>query len=538
MKKSLLLPGRFAVSFMTFLIFLTSVQVGFSQNEGGNNMVTIGILLILAVLAIGVIVIASSNAVHAIAVAKNPKHHTVVEIENGELQSVPHFKIKRGMDIILKGESDSHVEDLHTSRYAIQPINFNNILPIPKIVVEDGTDVLAGDPLFFDKKHPDIFFVAPVSGEMTGIVRGPKRAIHQVVILADREIKYKKLNSPDLETADRATLRDFLKKNGGWPLFKQRPFNIIPDSDGDPRDIFISGFDSSPLAGDMQIKIDGRYDAMQKGIDVLQKLTDGKVYLGLDGRQNVALPHQMTTLTGVEKNYFSGPHPCGNVGIQISSVAPIKKDDVVWTIGVQELITLGNMFLLDRYDAQRVINVAGNGATEPHYIRTYAGADLSEVDTESFNDPSIRVISGSVLHGNKKDDNPFLDFYSNQVTIIPEGDQYEMFGWLIPQTMRPSASPSYPTTLFKDIKYNVDTNTHGEKRAFVMTGQYEDVLPMDTYPQLLFKAILTQNIDRMEGLGIYELVEEDVALCEFVCTSKQPIQKILREGLDYMLLEA
>ena len=182
--------------------------------------------------------------------------------------------------------------------------------------------------------------------------------------------------------------------------------------------------------------------------------------------------------------------------------------------------------------------MAGNGATEPHYIRTYAGADLSEVDTESFNDPSIRVISGSVLHGNKKDDNPFLDFYSNQVTIIPEGDQYEMFGWLIPQTMRPSASPSYPTTLFKDIKYNVDTNTHGEKRAFVMTGQYEDVLPMDTYPQLLFKAILTQNIDRMEGLGIYELVEEDVALCEFVCTSKQPIQKILREGLDYMLLEA
>ena len=538
MKKSLLLPGRIAVKFMTFLFILTSVEAGFSQNNASNNMVTIGVLLILAVLVIGVVVIASSNAIYAIAVNKNPKHHTVVQSEDGELKNVPHFKIKKGMDILLKGESESRVEDIHTSRYGIQPINFHNILPIPKIMVEEGTEVLAGDPLFFDKKHPDIFFVAPVSGEMTGIIRGPKRAIHQVVVLADREIKYKKLNSPDLDSVDRATLREFLKKNGGWPLFKQRPYNILPDSEGDPRDIFISIFDSSPLAGDMQKKIDGRYDAIQKGIDVLNKLTDGQVYLGLDGRNNVGLPHQMTSLTGVEKHYFSGPHPCGNVGIQIYNTAPIKKGDVVWTIGVQELITLGNMFLLDRYDARRVINIAGTGTNDPRYVRTYQGADLSEVEADAYNDPSIRVISGNVLFGNKKVDNPFLDFYSHQLTVIPEGDQYEMLGWLIPQSMRPSASHSYPNFLFKDFKYNVDTNTHGEKRAFVMSGQYEAVLPVDTYPQHLFKGILTQNIDVMEGLGIYELVEEDVALCEFVCTSKQPIQRILREGLDYMLLEA
>lgn len=538
MKKTSLLPNRFAVSFWTFLFFLTSIQDGFSQTTGGDNMVTIGILMILGVLVIGVVVIASSNAVHAIAVSRMPKYQTMERGKNDEVESLPHHKIRKGMNIMLKGESESRIEDVHTSRYAILPINFHNILPIPKVVVEEGGEVLAGTPLFYDKQHPEVFFVSPVSGEMAGIVRGPKRAIHQVIILADRELKYKKLNSPDLNTSDRATIREFLKKNGGWPLFRQRPYGIIPDNEGDPRDIFISSFDSSPLSGDMSIKIDGRYQAMQKGIEALQKLTDGTIYLGLDGRKGKELPQQLTDLTGVEKHYFSGPHPCGNVGIQIYNIAPIKKDDIVWTIGVQELITLGNMFLLDRYDAQRVVNIAGNGAADPRYIRTYIGVDLNEVDAVAFDDPDVRVISGSVLHGNKKGENHFLDFYAHQVTIIPEGNQYEMLGWLIPQSMRPTASHSYPNFLFKDLKYNVDTNTHGEKRAFVMTGQYEEVLPMDTFPQHLFKGILAQDIDRMEGLGIYELVEEDVALCEFVCTSKQPVQKILREGLDYMLREA
>ena len=538
MEKILLLPKRFAVSLTTFLLFLTSIQFGFSQNNSDGNMVTVGILLILAVLVIGVVAVASSNVVRVAALQKVPAYQKVQSAENGDPEVIPHYKIRKGLDILLQGESADRVEDIHTSRYALQPINFHNILPIPKLVVEEGAEILAGDPLFYDKKHPDVFFVSPVSGEMAGIVRGPKRAIHEVIVLADRDVQYRKLNSPDLETADRTTIRSFLKKNGGWPLFRQRPYNILPSNEGDPRDIFISTFDSAPLAGDMALKIDGRYSALQKGIDVLNKLTDGSVYLGLDGRPQANHSVELLNLSGVKKYFFSGPHPCGNVGFQINHIAPIKKGDTVWTIGIQELITLGNMFLLDRYDAARVINISGNGTADPRYIRTYLGADLSEIVDSEFSDPKIRVISGNVLHGNKKGENPFLDFYSHQVTVIPEGDEYEMFGWLIPQSFRPTASPSFPNYLFKDMKYNVDTNTHGERRAFVMTGQYEDVLPMDTYPQLLFKAILTQNIDRMEGLGIYELVEEDVALCEFVCTSKQPIQKILREGLDYMLLEA
>lgn len=538
MRRTILPSNGSAVSIMTIMVFLASVQSGFSQSAVENDMVTIGLMLILIVLIIGAVAIASSNVIRLAVQVKNPKYQKGYKDEEGGDSPLHAHRIKKGMDILLKGESDKTIAEVHTSRYAIQPFNFHNIAPIPKVVVEEGVEVLAGDPLFYDKQHPDIFFVSPVSGEMAGIVRGAKRAINQVIVLADREIRYKKLNSPDLATSDRATIREFLKKNGGWPLFRQRPFNIFPDNEGDPRDIFISTFETAPLAGDMTFKIDGRYAAIQKGVDVLNKLTDGTVFMGMDGRKGVEIPRELTEINGVEMHSFNGPHPCGNVGIQIHHIAPIKKDDVVWTIGVQELITLGNMFLLDAFDAQRIINIAGNGSDNPHYVKTYLGADLSEINPAAFDDPSNRVISGHVLHGNKKGENPFLDFYSQQVTIIPEGDQYEMFGWLIPQTMRPSASHSYPNFLFKGIKYNVDTNKHGEKRAFVMTGQYEEVLPVDTYPQHLFKAIVTQDIDRMEGLGIYELVEEDVALCEFVCTSKQPIQRILREGLDYMLFEA
>ncbi|MBY5957252.1 Na(+)-translocating NADH-quinone reductase subunit A [Membranicola marinus] len=500
-------------------------------------MVTIGLLLILIVLIIGAVAVASSNVIQIAVQSKQTNYHKDYSEEDG-LPSRQVHQLKKGMDILLKGASKNKFTEVHTSRYALQPFNFHNIAPIPKVVVEDGGEVLAGDPLFYDKQHPDVFFVSPVSGEMAGIVRGAKRAVNQVIVLADREIKYKKLNSPDLKSSDRLTIREFLKKNGGWPLFRQRPFNILPDNEGDPRDIFISTFDTAPLAGAMSAKIDGRYEAIQKGVEVLHKLTDGKVYMGIDGRKDAELPRELTEINGVEYHAFDGPHPCGNVGVQIHHIDYIKKGDIVWTIGVQELITLGNMFLLDIYDAQRVINISGNAAHDPHYVKTYLGADLSEIVPESFDDPGIRVISGHVLHGNKKGENPFLDFYTQQVTIIPEGDQYEMFGWLVPQSMRPSASHTYPNFLFKDMKYNVDTNKHGEKRAFVMTGQYEEVLPVDTYPQQFFKGIVTQDIDRMEGLGIYELVEEDVALCEFVCTSKQPLQRILREGLDYMQYEA
>jgi len=523
------------LSTLTFSLIINSSAYG--QSLSDSDLVSVGLLAILIILILAAVAIAGNSLVSMAAVRSKSDYKTVPSPAN-DGKEYPLHTFKKGMDISIKGESEPKVIDKHTSRYGIQPINFHNLQPIPKLVLEDGDEVLAGDPLFFDKRFPDVFFVSPVSGEMAGIVRGAKRAITQVMVLADKEIRHRKLNSPDLATVDRETLREFLKKNGGWPLFLQRPYNIIPDVNETPRDIFVSTFDTAPLAGDMEIKIDGRYDAIQKGVEVLQKLTDGKVYFGMDGRENANVPKELLDIEGVEKHFFRGPHPSGNVGFQINAIDPIKKGDVVWTIGVQELITLGNMFLLDIYDATRVINISGHAAVNPQYVRLISGADLGEVVPEEMADEDIRVISGSVLFGTKKGENPFLDFYSSQVTIIPEGNEYEMLGWLIPHTLRPTASPTFPYKLLPNLTYNVDTNTHGERRAFVMTGQYEELLPMDTYPQHLFKAIITHDIDRMEGLGIYELVEEDVALCEFACTSKQPLQAILREGLDFMLNEA
>lgn len=506
---------------LTLSLYLLSAAPLFGQSSVDNDMVSIGLLAILVVLILAAVAIAGSSLVSVAAFQGKNKYKTI-EREGSE-EEIPFHNLKKGMDILLNGASEVKMTEWHTSRYAMQPTNFHNLQPIPKVVPADGDELLAGDPLFFDKRFPDVLFVSPVSGEMAGIIRGAKRSITQVTVLADKEIRHRKLNSPNLETTDRETLREFLKKNGGWPLFLQRPYNIIPGVDSVPRDIFVSTFDTSPLAGDMSVKIDGRYDAIQKGVEVLQKLTDGKIYFGMDGRKGSEVPTELMNIKGVEKHFFSGPHPCGNVGIQICAIKPIKKGETVWTIGIQELITLGNMFLLDIYDATRVVNVAGNAAKDPSYIKVQAGADLSEIFPEETADPNIRVISGSVLHGTKKAENPFLDFYSSQVTIIPEGKEYEMFGWLIPHTLRPTASGTYPYKLIPNLTYNVDTNTHGERRAFVMTGQYEELLPVDTYPQQLFKAIITQDIDRMEGLGIYELVEEDVALCEFACTSKQPL---------------
>lgn len=517
-------------------IIVLSSQMALAQTGKDGNVVTIGVILILGALVLGAVAVVGNSMVQVLSVKVG--NNTNGKVQDEVLESSKNHVLKKGLDIKLKGESAPEITEFHSSRYAVMPVNFNNIAPIPKMLVEVGQEVKAGQPLFYDKGHPNVNFVAPVSGELVEVKRGPKRSIAQVIILADKEVEFKALNSPNIEEVDRAELREFLKVNGGWPLFKQRPFNILPDVDEEPRDIFISGFDTAPLAGDMAMKINGRFDAMQEGINVLNKLTDGKVYMGLDGRENAAIPAELDRMHGVDIHYFDGPHPAGLVGIQIHHIKPINAGDVVWTIGVQELITLGNMFLKDEYRADRVFNVAGTATEKSGYFQTYSGADLKEILSDELADDSKRVITGNVLNGiAKNEDNAFLDFYKDQVTCIVEGNEYEMFGWIVPQTMRPSASRTYPNFLFKDFKYQVDTNTHGEKRAFVVTGQYESVLPVDTYPQYLFKSILTKHVENMEGLGIYELVEEDVALCEFVCTSKQPLQKILREGLDFMLKE-
>jgi len=442
-------------------------------------------------------------------------------------------RLTKGHDIRLEGEAAAKVADATgVTRYAVQPPNVIGIQPIPKLEVEIGASVKAGDPIFYDKLMPEVKFVAPVSGEVIAVNRGAKRAITEVVILADREQQYRKLDTPNLHTASRSELMDFLMGSGIWPFIRQRPFNVLPTPGQAPRDIFVSTFDTAPLAPDLNIVVAGREAAFQKGIDVLARLTDGEVHLGLDGRGKTKPADAFLNASNARKYFFTGAHPAGNVGIQIHHIAPVGGHDTVWTLGVQEVITLGNMFLTGHFDTSRVIALTGAELKDPHYVRTYAGANVGELLAGNLASDHVRYISGDVLSGEAKAADGFLNLHDDQVTVIEEGDYYELFGWLLPLSARPSISRTFPNFLFPDQQFKANTNTHGEKRAFVVTNDYEEVMPMDIYTQQLMKAIVVSDFEKMEGLGILELVEEDVALCEFVCVSKQPLQQILRQGLD------
>lgn len=439
--------------------------------------------------------------------------------------------LTKGHDIKLEGAATGGVSQANVTRFALNPKNFHGMSPIPKVEVEVGMEVKAGDPLFFDKKRPEIHYVSPVSGEVVEIRRGEKRSISDIVILADKEMKYRKQHVPDIYKTDRAGIVSFMLSSGLWPLINERPFDMVPDINSVPVNIFISTFDTAPLAPDNNLFVEGNEEAWQKGLSVLALLTSGKVHIGLDARGKTAPAKAFTESYSVEKHWFKGPHPAGNVGIQIHHVAPIRGHERVWTLGVQEVVTIGRMFLTGEYHADRVVALTGAELSNPCYVRTKQGASIDELVKNNLTGDNVRLVSGDVLSGKQTAADGFLGFRDDQITVLKEGNDYELFGWLLPLAPRPSISGTIPS-YGKDFNFTANTNTHGEKRAIVVSGQYESVLPMDIYPQHLVKAILTNNIEKMEALGLNELTEEDVALCEFVCTSKNPVQAIIRQGLD------
>ncbi|MEM9547502.1 MAG: Na(+)-translocating NADH-quinone reductase subunit A [Bacteroidota bacterium] len=530
------------------LLFLS--QFSFAQSGGGSNYLLISLIAIGVVLLVFAVL---SLADHLIQIegkkvginSKRTNLGIFPSFSDLFSKKAPsyvgddagYFSFSKGHDLKLAGSPKGEIKTLHSSRYAVRPIDFNGMSPIPKVVVEVGSEVKAGDPLFYDKKRPEIMYVSPVSGEVVGVTRGAKRAITEVVVLADKEMTYKSFDVPNLETVERVDLVNFMIGSGVWPMLNQRPFDIVASTEESPRDIFISTFDSSPLALDSNLIIDGNEAAFQKGCDVLSKLTEGFVYLGLDARGEK--PHSgFTSVTGIKKNYFAGKHPVGNVGVQIHNTAPIKAADKVWTLGVQEVIIIGRLFLEGKYDASTLVTIAGSQVTNPCIVKTYQGANIGDLVANNLSHEKNRIIAGNVYTGKETSSEGFLGYTDNQITVIKEGDHYEAFGWLLPIKPRPSISGTFPNFLFPDFEFEGETNTHGEKRAFVVTGQYESVLPMDVYPQHLMKAIMAGDFERMEGLGINELTEEDLALCEFVCTSKMPLQQILREGLEMMREQA
>ena len=530
------------LNFTLSLTFLAQLLHGQSTTSG-SGLLLYGIIAISAILVVWAMLSLASNLlkIEAAKYGLDPEKSGIGIIPGmrdffkpskpAYIDEGSFHLLSKGHDIKLVGEATGDIQSVQVSRFGINPKDFHGMSPIPKVVVEIGAEIKAGDVLFFDKKRPEIQYVSPVSGEVVEVRRGEKRSINEIVILADKSITFKKSKTPDLDNSERGDLVTFMLSAGLWPLINERPFDTVPDVDAIPVNIFVSTFDTAPLSPDNNKIIAGNEPAFQKGIDVLSKLTSGKVHLGLDARGSSSPSLAFVHAVGVEKHWFKGPHPVGNVGIQIHHTAPIKGNDKVWTLGIQDVITIGKMFITGEYHAERVVVLTGAEIKAPKYVRTYQGASISDLLKDNIVGENNRIVSGDVLSGKESSLEHFLGFRDDQVSVLKEGNDYELFGWLLPLAPRPSVSGTMPS-YGSDTNFEANTNTHGEKRAFVVSGQYESVLPMDIYPQHLMKAIITNNIEKMEGLGILELTEEDVALCEFVCISKNPVQSILRQGLE------
>ncbi len=444
------------------------------------------------------------------------------------------FDLKKGFNINLEGSSLREFgDDFDVSSYALKPTDFINITR-PKLLVEVGDEVKAGSPILYDKLSENVMYCSPVSGEISDIVRGEKRRLEEVRVLCDKKIKFLKHNKFSLKEIDnlnRDKIVEYLSNSGVWPHIIQRPFGFVADTKAIPKSIHISFFDTNPLSPNYDILFYSEKEYIEYGLKVLSKLTEGNIHLN-HNRESF----DKFNFSEYQNNIFSGPHPSGNVGIQIHHIDPINKSDIVWSTSPFGLIQIGKFFKEGIYDASKKICLAGSSVNKPMYYNCLSGFSVRNLISGNLNDNNVRVISGNVLTGTSISQDGYLGFYDNMITVIPEGNSHEFLGWIMPILNKLSFQRAFGLLSFlnPNKKYNLDTNTNGELRAFVQTGIFEKVLPMDIYPTYLFKAILANDYDEMEELGIYELVEEDVALCEFVDVSKNEIQKLLRRGLNML----
>ena len=441
-------------------------------------------------------------------------------------------KLSRGFDIKLKGKAKKSISIYNAVSYAIKPTDYNGLQPIPKMLLKEGAKVKAGEKVFYDKGFEGVFFTSPVSGKLVEIRRAEKRAITEIVIQSDGKNSSIKFKAAAPKSLGESGVKSQLLESGAWTAFVERPFGVIANPTLRPNSIHISCSDTAPLAVDYRYVLDQlNQKNIQTGIDALNELSD-KVYLNLDKQANKS--SKVDQFVGVEINTFLGEHPAGNVGVQIHHTDAIAKGDVVWTIKIEDVATIGKLFNEGVYAPEKIVALTGSIVKNPHYVKTRQGANIAQLIEGQIEEDNSRVVSGNVLSGTQIAKDGFIGAYDNLISVIEEGNQQEMFGWILPQTARPSISPTFPWRMMELARFDANTNMRGEQRAFVVSGQYEEVLPMDVYPQHLMKAIIKNDFEEMEGLGIYELIEEDIAICEFACTSKQPLQGILREGLDYI----
>ena len=443
------------------------------------------------------------------------------------------IKLRKGLDINLKGKAaETYATVKEPGFYALVPEDFTGITP--KVVVKEQEYVMAGGPLFIDKNHPELKFVSPVSGVVTSVERGARRKVMSITVEAAAEQDYEEFGKKDVSKMSGEQVKEALLNGGMFAFIKQRPYDVVADPTVAPRAIFVSAFDSNPLAPEFEMALKGEEANFQTGLDALAKMA--KTYLSISVKQNAAA---LTQAKNVEINVFDGPHPAGNVGVQINHIAPVNKGETVWTIDPQAVIFIGRLFNTGHVDMTRTVAVTGSEVKKPAYCKLKVGALLTNVFAGNVNTScELRYISGNVLTGKQIAANGFLGAFHSQVTVIPEGnDVHEMLGWIMPRFNEFSTSRSYFSWLMGKKEYRLDARIKGGERHMIMSNEYDRVLPMDIMPEYLIKAIIAGDIDQMEALGIYEVAPEDFAICEFVCSSKMELQRIVREGLDMLRRE-
>ena len=442
-------------------------------------------------------------------------------------------KISKGLNINLKGAPAQELTAVETPKYyALMPADFTRVTP--KVVVKPEDVVKAGEPLFVDKSIPELQFVSPVSGKVVAVNRGERRRVLSVVVESDGKFESVEYKAKDVLSLSADDVKADLLKAGLFAFVRQRPCDVIADPKDTPRAIYVSAFDTKPLAVSFEMALKGNEEDFQVGLDALSRIAP--VHLGICKCQKSTA---LTVAKNVQTTVFVGPHPAGNVGVQINKTAPINKGEIVWTIGAEEVIFIGRLFNKGKVDFTRTIALAGSEVKNPSYSKVVLGAQLENILKGRLEDKyENRIIDGNVLTGKKTTADGFLGAFSTEVTVIPEiMNDADMLGWAMPRFGMYSTSRSYFSWLCPKRKYTIDARIKGGERHMIMSNEYDKVFPMDIYPEYLLKAIITGNIDKMEQLGIYEVAPEDFALCEFVDSSKLELQRIVREGLDKLRAE-
>ena len=443
------------------------------------------------------------------------------------------IKLHKGLDVNLKGKAAK--EQFLVKKpgiYALMPDDFTGMKP--KVVVKEGDTVKVGDALFVDKNHPEVKVVSSVSGKVTMVERGDRRKLLSVRVAADENQQYVDFGKRSVEQMTAQDVKQFLLETGLFAFLKQRPYDVVACPDDTPKAIFVSAFNSMPLAADFEYVLQGRESDFQTGLNVLAKLA--KTHLGVSTKQSAMA---LTAAKNVEVTFFDGPAPAGNVGVQINHVDPVNKGEVVWTVGAEEVIFIGRLFNTGKLDFTRVIAFAGSEVKKPAYCQMTVGQQLTSlIEGNVTTGRTLRVVNGNVMTGQVTTADGFLAAHATEINVIPEGDDvHEMFGWIMPRLNDYSSSRSYCSWLMGRKEYALDARIKGGERHLIMSGEYDRVFPMDIFPEQLVKAVIVGDIDRMEALGIYEVAPEDFALCEFVDSSKLEVQRIMRQGLDMLRKE-